>query len=87
MLVAIQFEIELQRLLRLLQERLTKDTVAFVKSSTIVTVTVGQVIDMSGSGVCLRAYLFEIPDEFDLMLAGDGPAQDGTLPGNVAVRL
>jgi hypothetical protein len=37
-----------------------------------------QVIDMSDSGVRLRAYLFEVPDEFELMLAGDGPAQDGT---------
>lgn len=37
-----------------------------------------QVIDMSGGGVRLRIYFFEVPDEFELTLAGDGPAQDGT---------
>lgn len=36
-----------------------------------------KVIDVSDGGVRLQAFGFEVPDEFVLMLAGDGPAQDG----------
>lgn len=36
------------------------------------------VIDISGGGVRLSGYGFDIPDEFVLFLSGDGPAQNGT---------
>jgi hypothetical protein len=35
------------------------------------------VIDISGGGVRINGYGFDIPDEFELLLSGDGPAQDG----------
>jgi PilZ domain len=36
------------------------------------------VIDISGGGVRINGYGFDIPDEFVLLLSGDGPAKDGT---------
>ncbi len=36
------------------------------------------ITDISEGGVRLRADGFEVPDEFVLLLSGDGPAQDGT---------
>jgi hypothetical protein len=36
------------------------------------------VVDVSGGGVRINGYGFDIPDEFVLLLSGDGPAQDGT---------
>jgi hypothetical protein len=35
------------------------------------------VTDISGGGVRINGYGFDIPDEFVLLLSGDGPAQDG----------
>jgi PilZ domain len=36
------------------------------------------VVDISGGGVRINGYGFDIPDEFVLQLSGDGPAKDGT---------
>jgi hypothetical protein len=36
------------------------------------------VIDISGGGVRINGYGFDFPDEFVLLLSGDGPAKDGT---------
>ena len=36
------------------------------------------VTDISGGGVRVKAFGFDVPDEFVLLLSGDGPAQDGT---------
>lgn len=36
------------------------------------------ITDISDGGVRLRADGFEVPDEFVLLLSGEGPAQDGT---------
>jgi hypothetical protein len=35
------------------------------------------VTDISDGGVRLRGFGFDIPDEFVLLLSGDGPAKDG----------
>lgn len=35
------------------------------------------VTDMSGGGVRINTFGIAIPDEFALLLSGDGPAQDG----------
>jgi hypothetical protein len=35
------------------------------------------VTDISGGGVRINGYGFDIPDEFVLLLSGDGPAKDG----------
>ncbi len=36
------------------------------------------VTDISGGGVRLTGFSSPVPDEFVLLLAGDGPAQNGT---------
>lgn len=35
------------------------------------------VTDVSGGGVRINAFGYIVPDEFVLLLSGDGPAQDG----------
>jgi hypothetical protein len=36
------------------------------------------ITDISGGGVRVNTFGFNVPDEFVLLLSGDGPAQDGT---------
>jgi hypothetical protein len=36
------------------------------------------ITDMSDGGVRVNTFGFEVPDEFVLLLSGDGPARDGT---------
>jgi hypothetical protein len=43
------------------------------------------VTDVSGGGVRINAFGYTVPDEFVLLLSGDGPAQDG--PYKVIWRL
>jgi hypothetical protein len=52
-------------------ERLAKILSAKGGSYCIVT-------DISGGGVRINTFGFDIPDEFSLLLSGDGPAKDGT---------
>jgi|HubBroStandDraft_2_1064218.scaffolds.fasta_scaffold294475_2 hypothetical protein len=35
------------------------------------------ITDVSGGGVRINAFGYTVPDEFVLLLSGDGPAQDG----------
>jgi hypothetical protein len=36
------------------------------------------ITDFSDGGVRVHTFGFDVPDEFVLLLSGDGPAQDGT---------